>query len=264
VVSAKKGNSGAIVGGVIAVLGIAAAFAIIQRKPATTPPPVAEVRPAPAVANPTPASTSTAAATRAATTETAAANAAPEAPANAEPEGKPADATKRVATGPVGASPAAAGAAAPAPSGATTTAPAAKDDAQAKAAASANGKQGDLQAEMAKAVGPIKKDDSGQVQPTPEPVAGTRNQSVPEQPSQGSVQAAISAVLGGAKGCVSDADDVTRATVTFSSAGNVSSVSVNGWAAAHGKSACVQAALKSAKVGPFSKPTFAVPVTIRP
>ena len=100
---------------------------------------------------------------------------------------------------------------------------------------------------------------------TPEPAAGNaKTQNIPEQPSQGSVQAAVGTVMGGAKGCVAGADDVSRANVTFSSGGAVTSVSVTGWAAAHGKSSCVQAALKGAKVGAFSKPSYTVGVTIRP
>jgi hypothetical protein len=132
----------------------------------------------------------------------------------------------------------------------------------AAAAAAAAGKPGDLQEEMARAAGPIQKSSEAAA---PEPAANTpRNQNIPEQPSQGSVQAAIGAVSGGAKACVAGADDVSRASVTFSSQGNVTSVSVSGWAAAHGKSACIQAALKGAKVGQFSKPSFVVSVPIRP
>jgi hypothetical protein len=71
-------------------------------------------------------------------------------------------------------------------------------------------------------------------------------------------------VISGAKACVSGADDISRAQVTFSSQGTVTGVSVTGWAAAHGKSACVQAALKGAKVGQFSKGSFTVGVPIRP
>jgi hypothetical protein len=117
---------------------------------------------------------------------------------------------------------------------------------------------------MARAVGPIKDgDNSGPA--LPEPAAGgARNQNIPEQPSQGSVQAAIGAVMGGAKACVAGADDVSRAQVTFSSAGTVTNVTVSGWAAANGKSACVQGALKGAKVGPFSRPSFTFGVSIRP
>jgi hypothetical protein len=68
----------------------------------------------------------------------------------------------------------------------------------------------------------------------------------------------------GAKACVAGADDVTRATVTFSSSGSVSNVSVAGWAASNGQAGCVKAALQGANVGPFSKSSFTIPVTIRP
>jgi Flp pilus assembly protein TadG len=101
---------------------------------------------------------------------------------------------------------------------------------------------------------------------TPEPTAASlpKNQNIPEQPSQGAVAAALNPVMGAAKACVAGADDVSRASVTFASSGGVTSVSVSGWAAAHGKSGCVQAALKGAKTQPFSKPSFTVGVPIRP
>jgi hypothetical protein len=135
--------------------------------------------------------------------------------------------------------------------------------AAAPAAAAPTGKPGDLQSEMIRAAGGAK--DPAAAAGTPEPAAGNaKNQNIPEQPSQGSVQAAVGTVMGGAKGCVAGADDVSRANVTFSSGGAVTSVSVTGWAAAHGKSSCVQAALKGAKVGAFSKPSYTVGVTIRP
>ena len=67
-----------------------------------------------------------------------------------------------------------------------------------------------------------------------------------------------------AKACVAGADDVTTANVTFASSGSVQSVSVSGWAALNGKAACVKGALQGAHVAPFAKPTFTVPVTIRP
>jgi hypothetical protein len=90
------------------------------------------------------------------------------------------------------------------------------------------------------------------------------NSSVPEQPSQGAALAAIGSVMGSAKACVGGADAVSRAQVTFSSNGQVSSVSVSGWAADNGKAECVKRALKGAKVGPFSKPSFTVGIPIRP
>jgi hypothetical protein len=246
----KKSNAGAIGGIAIAVLGIAAAFAITARKPPPAPAPVA------AVAQENKA---TAAATPPPSAAPAPATAAPTAVASAEPaptagpENKAVEAPKGPAVA-VGSGAATAGAA---------------STADAKLAAKAptpSGKPGDLQSEMAKAVG---KDGAAQPDqpsgPAPEPAAGgPKNQNIPEQPSQGAVAAAFGPVMGGAKACVAGADDVSRASVTFSSAGTVTSVSVSGWAAANGKSACIQAALKAAKVGPFSKPSFTVGVPIRP
>ena len=125
-----------------------------------------------------------------------------------------------------------------------------------------DGKPGDLAGAMEKAVGPTDKPGEGA---TPEPASGSKgSSSVPEQPPQGSVSAAVGAVMGSAKACVAGADDVTRATITFGSSGAATSVSVTGWASAHGATGCVTSALKAAKVGPFSKPSYSVGVTIRP
>jgi hypothetical protein len=130
-------------------------------------------------------------------------------------------------------------------------------------ASAPTGKQGDLSSAMAQAVGgsadkPVNADDA-----TPA-AARTGSQNIPEQPPQGSVSAAMRSVTPGAKACVAGADEVSSANVTFSSSGTVSSVSVSGWAAKNGKTACVQAALKGANVGPFSKPSYTVGVPIRP
>jgi hypothetical protein len=97
-----------------------------------------------------------------------------------------------------------------------------------------------------------------------EPAAGSRNQSIPEQPSQGQVNAAIRAVMPSVKACVAGADDVSRAQVTFGSNGGVTSVSVTGWAASHGATGCIKAALQGANVGPFAKSTFTTGFPIRP
>jgi len=118
---------------------------------------------------------------------------------------------------------------------------------------------------MARAVGAPEKAAGAAAVPTTEPAAGGPDrQGLPEQPSQGSVQAAVGAVIGGAKSCVADANDVTRVTLTFGSNGTVTSVSVNGWAAAHGETACVQSAMKAAKVGPFARPSYTFTVPLRP
>jgi hypothetical protein len=91
-----------------------------------------------------------------------------------------------------------------------------------------------------------------------------RSKTLPEHPSPGAVQAAIGAVLGNAKACVSEADDATRATVTFKSSGDVGNVTVTGWAASNGKSGCVVSALKGAKVGAFTDASYSFSVSIRP
>jgi hypothetical protein len=239
----KKSNTGLYGGVAIAVLGLAAAVGIVSRRP-PPPPPVAAAPNAPAKtaeATPTPA-------------PTAAATASPDPglAASALPD-KVAEAAKGTA----------AASGAPAPDATEKPAAGAADPKLAAKAAS-TGTPGDLQSEMAKRV---KSDGPKQDQAiTPEPTAAAlpKNQNIPEQPSQGAVAAALNPVMGGAKACVAGADDVTRATVNFASAGNVTSVSVSGWAAAHGKSGCVQAALKGAKTQPFSKPSFTVGVPIRP
>ncbi len=252
VVGGRKNRTGPIAGAAIAVLGIAAAFAILHKNapaPAPQAAPIAtESRPLVATAaTPTSSPSATPQGTTAPTA--LAVGELPSAPST-DPDSKPGEPSR----GALPAVPVATGAGAPS-----------KDAvADARGAAPA-GKPGDLQSEMARAVGGGDHAKAGDPAPAPEPAAAnTKNQNVPEQPSQGSVQAAVGAVIGGAKACVAGADDISRAQVTFSSSGTVSSVSVTGWAAAHGKSGCVQAALKGAKVGPFSKPSFTVPVPIRP
>ena len=244
--ASKKSNTSAVAGIAIAVLGLAAAFAMTQRKPTPT---VAESKPTPTMeAAPAP--------TQAAPAETVAVAApTPSAEPTAAASADPAPTSKVALGGPL---PTAAAVAAKDP---------APDDGKLAAAsptaATPAGKAGDLQSEMIRAAGGAK--DSAAGAGTPEPAAGNaKNQNVPEQPSQGSVQSGVAAVMGGAKACVAGADDISRASITFSSNGSVSSVNVRGWAAAHGKSACVQAALKGAKVGAFSKATYTVGIPIRP
>lgn len=121
---------------------------------------------------------------------------------------------------------------------------------------------GTLDDEMKKAVG-----QNGDLPKAPQDDGATpalAGSSLPEQPSQGNAQAAIRAVMGGAKACVAGASDPTSASVTFGSSGAVQGVNVTGWAAENGKAACVKSALQGAKVSPFAKPSFTVPVTVRP
>lgn len=130
-------------------------------------------------------------------------------------------------------------------------------------AGSPNGKVGDLSSEMAKAVGGSAEKPVNAEGATPA-AAQTGSQTIPEQPSQGAANAAVRPLAANAKSCVAGADDVSMASVTFSSSGTVSNVNVTGWAAKNGKSDCIKAALKGANVGPFAKPSFTVTVPIRP
>jgi hypothetical protein len=252
----KGGSGGAIAGLAIALIGIAAGVAIMMRggqKPADTTAQSGKENP-PAVVQAAPPSEpqKVAEAPQAAPTGLSI-DALP--PAEAETQkhaaahpaggGTPADSQKLAAQQ----QPATTDKAAPAPAG---TAPPIGD------------KPGDLSSAMAKAVG-----DSGEKSvntdgATPANGGKAGNQSVPEKPSQGSVNSAVGSVMGGAKACVAGADDVSRAQITFGSNGSVQNVSVTGWAANNGQSGCVKSALKGASVGPFSQPTFTVGVTIRP
>lgn len=234
-------RAGMWAGAAIAVLGIAAALAVYQtRKPEPSrTDTVAEVKP-----------TAAPVATEAPKAEPAAE---PTAVSSAEPaptDAPKADEPKAVASG---------GAAAP-----TSTAVASADlkPATATKEAPKGGPVGTLDEEMKKAVGgsdlPSAPQDDGA-----KPAAGGGG-NVPEQPSQGNAQAAIRAVMGGAKACVAGATEPTTASVTFGSSGSVQSVSVGGWAAANGKGGCVKSALQGARVSPFAKPTYTVPVNVRP
>lgn len=120
------------------------------------------------------------------------------------------------------------------------------------------GAPGDLGAAMRQAAGPGAA--AATDKPTgPQFAAG----SVPQKPSQGAITGAIGSVLGGARQCVGEDDPISRATVTFASAGNVTSVSVSGGAAGKPAEACIKAALSKAHVAPFAEATYSAPVTIR-
>lgn len=253
----KKSGGGLIAGVGIAVVGLAASFAIMQmRKPA--PEPVAATQAEQAKPE--------------AQAEQAAPNL-PMPPVKAEqpagmdpsqlPEAKPAEGGA-VAQAPGGGAGAAAPAAPAEPAatagGAVAQAPAAGGAGKAPAAPA---KPGDLNSAMQQAVGD--QGAQGGATEAPEPAAGKPiNQNVPEQPSQGAAQAAIRSALPAAKACVAGADDVSRAQVTFSSSGAVSGVSVSGWATSHGATGCIKSAFQGVNVGPFSKPSYTVGVPIRP
>ncbi len=125
---------------------------------------------------------------------------------------------------------------------------------------SAAGQEGDLGKAMGAAVGA----DGKPIQPAagangPQFAAG----SVPQKPSQGAVTGAIGAVLPGARACLGPDDPVSRASITFTSAGSVQSVSVSGGAAGKPAEGCIKAALGRAKVAPFAEPAYTANVTVR-
>jgi len=87
---------------------------------------------------------------------------------------------------------------------------------------------------------------------------------VPAKPSTGAVQAALGAVMSGARHCVAGEDAASSAVVVFSSDGRVQSVSVSGPAAGQSSGACIQAQLSRARVQPFAASSFSVSATVRP
>jgi len=241
-VAANTGNKAGMWAGVaIAVMGVAAAFAVYRTRQPDVAPPKTDVV---AVA---PTSKPGALAAQTASVQ------APDQPAvvaSSEPAPAATDAPKtepsQGATGTAAAS---------------ATAVAEVKPSTSSSAAPKGSKVGTLDEEMKKAVG------SSESQPAPaddsKPAAGGGG-ALPDQPSQGNAQAAVRAVLPGARACVAGAPETSSASVTFSSSGSVQSVSVGGWAAQNGKTGCVKSALQGAHVAPFAKSTFTVPVTIRP
>lgn len=130
---------------------------------------------------------------------------------------------------------------------------------EAKDLPSSAGGSNDLGAAMRQAAGPGANTESGDKNTGPQFAAG----SVPQKPSQGAITGALGAVLGQARSCVAEDDPISRANVTFASAGNVQSVSVSGGAAGKPAEACIKAALSKAHVAPFAEATYSAPVTIR-
>lgn len=252
----KKGSGGAIAGIAVAVLGLAAAFAVVMISNKNPGPQATVAVPETPKADPAGTDEQPVAAKPEAPAEAPAApesTAAPEAPTT--PQAVAQNDPARPA-GPMPTAPEAPGAP-PAETGKTAT-PAAP-------APGTTGTPGNLNEAITKRMGG---ESGGTAEEKAEPASGpggkSKGSSVPEQPPQGSVQAAIGSVMGGAKGCVAGADDVSRAQITFSSSGTVSNVSVSGWAASKGAAGCIKAALKGANVGAFSKPTYTVGITIRP
>lgn len=79
------------------------------------------------------------------------------------------------------------------------------------------------------------------------------------QPSLGQVNAALASALPAARACVRAP---VRATLTFASTGGVDDVAIPD--AEPAEAACVARALRSARVPSFARPTYTVPITVRP
>lgn len=88
--------------------------------------------------------------------------------------------------------------------------------------------------------------------------------SVPEKPSQGAVTSALSRALPDARNCLSSDDPVSKANVSFSSAGSVTAVVVTGSAAGKPAEQCIKTALMKASVPPFAQASYSANVTVRP
>lgn len=120
------------------------------------------------------------------------------------------------------------------------------------------GSVGDLQEEMRKRVGATD-------QPVEQPVAGGGGNPAAKQekPSNAAVLGALGAVRGAVKACIADTDKPTRISVVFQSDGSVRSVSVSGGATG-GAEACVQAAVRKARVAPFMADSFSTSFSVSP
>jgi hypothetical protein len=87
---------------------------------------------------------------------------------------------------------------------------------------------------------------------------------LPMKPSSGAVQAALGAVMSGARHCVAGDDAPSSAVIRFGSDGHVQGVAVSGPAAGKASGACIEAQLTRARVQPFAASNFSVNATIRP
>ncbi|HEY3666842.1 MAG TPA: hypothetical protein VGL19_12605 [Polyangiaceae bacterium] len=94
--------------------------------------------------------------------------------------------------------------------------------------------------------------------------ADSTSGALPAKPSTGAVQAALGAVMSGARRCVAGDDAPSSAVVVFGSDGHVQSVSVTGPASGQSSGACIQAQLGRARVQPFAAASFSVSATVRP
>lgn len=94
--------------------------------------------------------------------------------------------------------------------------------------------------------------------------ADSRGGELPAKPTTGAVQAALGAVMSGARHCVAGDDAPSRAVVVFGSDGRVQQVTVSGAAAGKSSASCIEAQLSRARVQPFGASSFSVNATVRP
>lgn len=94
--------------------------------------------------------------------------------------------------------------------------------------------------------------------------ADSRGGELPAKPTTGAVQAALGAVMSGARHCVAGDDAPSRAVVVFGSDGRVQQVTVSGAAAGKSSASCIEAQLSRARVQPFGAASFSVNATVRP
>jgi hypothetical protein len=94
--------------------------------------------------------------------------------------------------------------------------------------------------------------------------ADSTSGALPGKPSTGAVQAALGAVMSGARHCVAGEEAPSSAIVVFGSDGRVRSVAVSGSASGKSSGACIEAQLGRARVQPFAASSFSVSATVRP
>ena len=87
---------------------------------------------------------------------------------------------------------------------------------------------------------------------------------VPDAPSQGAIASALQANNRAAKACVKGQEAPSRASVTFGSDGKVQTISISGPAVGTPAEECIKQALQKGNVGPFSRPSYNIGITIRP
>jgi hypothetical protein len=87
---------------------------------------------------------------------------------------------------------------------------------------------------------------------------------LPDRPSTGAVQAAVGSVLGAARSCLAGQLEASGARVVFGSDGSVQSVQVSGPAAGTPAASCIESAFKKARVQPFAAPSFSLATKVRP